>query len=164
MINAIEKNLCRGVNLLNSISDEQYSNSSTPPYYSSIGTHIRHILDIFNCIFIGLDTQKVNFSERERNPIAEKTTSGGIAYFNDIISKLKTLSEEDFKQIIAVTDELGDGKVTVDYSLEAVLMQAHSHAVHHFATIGYIVSKLDIELLDDGFGYNPTSPRLSSTN
>ncbi len=43
-------------------------------------------------------------------------------------------------------------------------MQAHSHAVHHFATIGYIVSKLDIELLDDGFGYNPTSPRLSSTN
>ena len=100
MINAIEKNLCRGVNLLNSISDEQYSNTSTPPYYSSIGTHIRHILDIFNCIFIGLDTQKVNFSQRERNPIAEKTTSGGIVYFKDIISKLKTLSEEDFKKII----------------------------------------------------------------
>ena len=164
MISAIEKNLCRGINLLNSISDEQYSNTSTPPYYSSIGTHIRHILDIFNCIFIGLDSQKVDFSQRERNPIAEKTTSGGIVYFKYIISKLKTLSEEDFKKIIAVTDQLGDEKVTVDYFLEAVLMQAHSHAIHHFASIGYIVSKLDIELLDDDFGYNPTSPRLSSTN
>ena len=114
--------------------------------------------------FIGLDSQKVDFSQRERNPIAEKTTSGGIVYFKDIISKLKTLSEEDFKKIIAVTDQLGDEKVTVDYFLEAVLMQAHSHAIHHFASIGYIVSKLDIELLDDGFGYNPTSPHLSSTN
>ena len=164
MIKNINLNLDRGIELLELISNDDYINKSVPPYFSSIGTHIRHILDIFNCIFIGLDSQKVDFSQRERNPIAEKTTSGGIVYFKDIISKLKTLSEEDFKKIIAVTDQLGDEKVTVDYFLEAVLMQAHSHAIHHFASIGYIVSKLDIELLDDDFGYNPTSPRLSSTN
>ena len=27
-----------------------------------------------------------------------------------------------------------------------------------------LISKLDVELLDDGFGYNPTSPRINSTN
>ena len=55
MIPAIIQNLNRGVNLLNSINDEQYANNSTAPYYSSIGIHMRHILDVFDCIFDGLD-------------------------------------------------------------------------------------------------------------
>ena len=52
MIPAIVINLERGVNLLNSISDEQYSNTTVAPYYSSIGRHMRHILDVFDCIKI----------------------------------------------------------------------------------------------------------------
>jgi len=40
-----------------------------------------------------------------------------------------------------------------------VLIQAHSHAIHHFASIGYIICKLGIELPDTDFGYNPSTPR-----
>ena len=56
MIDAIEKNLNRGIKLLNSLTDEQYSSKSAPPYYSSIGSHMRHILDVFTCIFNGLES------------------------------------------------------------------------------------------------------------
>ena len=55
MIPAITQNLNRGINLLNSINDQEYANNSTAPYYSSIGIHMRHILDVFNCIFQGIE-------------------------------------------------------------------------------------------------------------
>lgn len=159
MTNAIIKNLQRGVTLLNSISDEQYSNTSIAPYYSSIGGHIRHILDVFDCIFDGLNTKKVDLTARKRNQLAETQTEVGIQYFNQIMEKLASLKETDFNQMVQVSDDLGMGMVTVNYTLASALIQAHSHAIHHFASIGYIISQLGIELPDADFGFNPTTPK-----
>ena len=52
MIEAIEKNLFRGVQLLQCISDKEYSDTSIAPYHSSIGGHMRHILDVFDCVLL----------------------------------------------------------------------------------------------------------------
>ena len=160
MINAIEKNLLRGVKLLNSLTDEQYSDTSVAPYYSSIGGHMRHVLDVFSCIFKGLEAKKgVDLTARERNTNAEQYTKYGLAYFESILSKIAKLNETDFDTIISVCDDLGCGKVTANYTLGSALIQAHSHAIHHFASIGYIIANLGIELPDADFGYNPTTPR-----
>jgi uncharacterized damage-inducible protein DinB len=159
MIDAIEKNLNRGIKLLNSLTDEQYSSKSAPPYYSSIGSHMRHILDVFTCIFNGLESKEVDFSARERNPRAEQTTEGGLEYFDLILAKLHQLSEDDFDMMISVTDDLGTGKVTASYTLGSALIQAHSHAIHHYASIGFIINRLGVELPDEDFGYNPTTPK-----
>lgn len=162
MIVAIEKNLLRGVKLLKSITDEQYSDCTIPPYYSSIGNNMRHILDVFACIFSGLDRKEVDFSDRKRNELAQQQTAFGIAYFNEVIKKLHSLSPADFDTIIAVSDDLGTGKITANYTLGSALIQAHSHAIHHYASIGFIINQLGIELPDADFGYNPTTPRISS--
>jgi len=159
MIDAIEKNLQRGINLLNAISDEQYSDTSVGPYHSTIGSHMRHVLDVFSCILKGLDNHLVDFSVRERNELAETYTSKGIEYFTTIISELKNIKQEDFKKTIKVTDDMGLGKEIVDYTIAGTLMQAHSHAIHHFASIGYLIYQLEIELPDADFGFNPTSPK-----
>jgi uncharacterized damage-inducible protein DinB len=159
MIDAIEKNLQRGVKLLNSITDEQYSDCSVPPYYSSIGNNMRHILDVFSCIFKGLEQGDVDFSDRERNELAQIKTEVGVAYFNNIIERLRTISDSDFDNIVKVTDDLGTGKITTNYTLGSALVQAHSHAIHHYASIGFIINHLGIELPDADFGYNPTTPR-----
>ena len=159
MIDAIEKNLQRGIKLLNSITDAQYSDKTIPPYYSSIGANMRHVLDAFTCIFNGLENCCVDFSDRERNQLAEEKTDAGIEYFNCVISNLHALQPEDFDKIISVTDDLGTGKVTTNYTLGSALAQAHSHAIHHFASIGFIIHQLGIELPDADFGFNPTTPK-----
>ncbi len=159
MINAIEKNLQRGVKLLNSISNEQYSDCSVPPYYSSIGNNMRHILDVFACIFKGMESGEIDFSDRERNELAQVNTEAGIAYFNQIIDNLQVIKESDFDSIVKVTDDLGLGKTTTNYTLSGALVQAHSHAIHHYASIGFIIERLGIELPDADFGYNPTTPK-----
>ncbi|MDX8553352.1 DinB family protein [Tenacibaculum sp. 1B UA] len=159
MIAAINKNLQRGIKLLEAINDEQYSDTSIPPYYSSIGANMRHILDVFVCIFKGLDKKCVDFSDRERNQLAEQKTEFGIVYFKEVIEQLYCLETEDFDIIISVTDDLGTGKVTANYTLGSALIQAHSHAIHHFASIGFIINQLGIELPDADFGYNPTTSK-----
>lgn len=161
MIDAIEQNLQRGIKLLESISDAQYSNCTIPPYYSSIGNNMRHILDVFSCIFNGLETGNVDFSDRKRNELAQQKTAFGIAYFNEVIDQLHQLNTSDFDKIIAVSDDLGRGKLTANYTLGSALIQAHSHAIHHFASIGFIINQLGIELPDADFGYNPTTPRVT---
>jgi len=159
MISAITQNLQRGVKLLNAIDDSQYSNSSVAPYYSSIGIHMRHILDVFDCIFEGLDTKKVDLAARKRNELAENKVSFGLAYFDEIITKLESLKNENLDVVVEVKDDLGLGIVTANYTLASALIQAHSHAIHHFASIGYVISQLGINLPDSDFGYNPTTPR-----
>ncbi|QVY65657.1 DinB family protein [Polaribacter sp. Q13] len=159
MIKAIEQNLQKGIQLLKNISDEQYSNNSVAPYNASIGCHMRHILDVFSCLIKGLDAKFIDLSVRERNGCAEKETSLGIEYFETVIHQLKKISEEDYNTVIKVSDDMGLGKVTANYTIAAMLMQAQSHTTHHFASIGYIVYQLGIELPNTDFGYNPTTPK-----
>lgn len=159
MIKAIENNLLRGVKLLNSISDTQYNDQSVAPYYSSIGGHIRHILDIFDCIFDGLPHKQIDMAARKRNVMVEQYTLHGLQYFEIIINKLHTLNSDDFNKIYEVKDDIGMGGIVVNYTLSSALIQAHSHAIHHFAIIGYIIAQLNIELPDADFGFNPTTPK-----
>lgn len=159
MIKAIELNLNRGIELLNVLSDEEYSNTSIAPYNSSIGGHIRHVLDVFDCIFEGMESQNINLINRKRDENAEMFTKNGIVYINKVIQKLHQLEGEDFNKIVKVTDDLGQGTETVNYTLASALIQAHSHAIHHFASVGYIIAQLGIELPNDDFGFNPTTPR-----
>ncbi len=160
MINAIIHNLNRGVSLLKSINDEQYSNKSIAPYFSSIGGHMRHILDVFDCIFDGLENGEVNLAARKRNVLVEEKIDYGIEYYNEIIKKLNDLKTVNLDQIIPVHDDLGLGIITQNYTLGSTLIQAHSHAIHHFASLGYLIHQLEIKLPDNDFGYNPTTPRI----
>ncbi len=164
MISAIIQNLNRGVNLLNSINDQEYADNSTAPYYSSIGIHMRHILDVFDCILKGIDHKKIDLTSRQRNELAEIKVEIGLNYFNKVMSELSSLEKEDLDMMIEVKDDLGQGMVTANYTLAAALIQAHSHAIHHFASIGYIISQMGINLPDGDFGYNPTTPRGDMIN
>jgi hypothetical protein len=164
MIEAIEENLKRGIQLLNCISDEDYKNTTVAPYYSSIGVHMRHILDVFDCVFEGLESGNINLINRKRNEMAENYSQHGIDYFEDIIQRLKLIENEDFNKIVLVTDDLGLGIVSTNYTLGGILIQAHSHAIHHFASVGYVISQLGIALPDADFGFNPTTPKKNSSH
>lgn len=159
MISAITQNLHRGIKLLNAVDNKQYSDNSIAPYYSSIGIHMRHILDIFDCIFLGIELKRIDLTARKRNELAESKVEFGLIYFEETIEQLDRLKSIDLNSLVEVQDDLGLGMVTANYTLASVLIQAHSHAIHHFASIGFIISQLGIDLPDSDFGYNPTTPR-----
>ena len=75
------------------------------------------------------------------------------------MGKLKNIDEQTINRIVLVTDDLGLGKVEIEYTFSSLLAQANSHAIHHYAIINYILNGLKINITDDNFGYNPTTPR-----
>lgn len=159
MIEDVIKNLEKGKYLLENICDDTYTNKSIAPYHSSIGAHSRHILDMFHCVFLGFESQVIDFTKRERNTNVETYTAYGITYFNTIIGKLKNIEHSDLEIVVSVVDDLGSGCCTVKTTLGAILAQSHSHAIHHFATIGYLLHHLNVCLPCDSFGFNPTTPK-----
>jgi len=159
MIEVIEHNLTKGEHLLKSISKEQYNNINVAPYYSSIGTHIRHVMDMFHCIFDGIESGNIDLAARRRNKAVEEQLDLGLEYIAATIDQLQAINSDMLGETFRVTDDLGGGKVTIEYTLAAILSQAHSHAIHHYASIGYIIHQLGIQLPDNGFGFNPTTPK-----
>lgn len=150
--------LSKSKTLLSSISNENLSNHSVPPYYSCIGSHLRHILDFYDCILEGLVSEKIDLTNRKRDERMHSDTNYAISNVDRVIKKLSKIDNYFLSKFYVVCDDLGMGKVEITYTLGAILAQANSHAIHHYAIINYILDRLGISMNDDTFGYNPTTP------
>lgn len=158
IIAAVNTNLNQAISLLNIIENEVYTDCSIGPYYSSIGSHLRHTLDFFQCIIDGLDVNSINLINRKREEIIANNKEEAIRRMRKIQETFTNFTSINTDYIIHVTDDFGQGAVTVSYTLESIMTFAHSHAIHHFATIGYLLHHLNITHTVKGFGYNPTTP------
>ncbi len=152
------RNLERIEHLIRLLDKHSYSNSNTGPYYSSIGGHLRHVLDIFACIIRGVDSGIVDLTDRRRGTRVETDPDAALDYLGSVIQDLAGLKETDPSTPVTIIDDLGSGKIKIPSTLGSGLCQAHSHAIHHFACIGYLLHLQGFELPDKGFGYNPTTP------
>lgn len=158
IIQSTLKTLQKSQYILDKLSNEQLSNTSVSPYYSSIGSHIRHILDFYDCILNKDLKNRIDLTARNRNKAVENCCKEAAEYLHTIIERLKD-TDYNVYDIVMVIDDLGMGKIEMVYTLAAVLSQANSHAIHHYAIINYILNGLNISLEDSDFGYNPTTPK-----
>lgn len=152
------KTLQKSQILLDNLSNDQLCDASVSPYYSSIGSHIRHILDFYDCMFSEDSNYKVDLTARSRNKSVESNCACARDYLDSITKKLQ-LSDLDINQEILVIDDLGLGKTEIPYTYGSLLAQANSHTIHHYAIINYIFDSLGIKIEDNEFGYNPTTPK-----
>ncbi len=151
-------NLRQAEVLFTDLKPELYSSKSAAPYYSSIGGHLRHVLDVFQCVFNGLDSKNIDLTARKRGTTVEKDPAEGQKYLNQIISGLEGISDLNPGIAVTLKDDLGMGIVDIPTTLGGGLNQAHSHAIHHFACIGYLLHIHGTKLPNKTFGYNPTTP------
>ncbi|WP_103864851.1 DinB family protein [Aquimarina sp. I32.4] len=158
VISSINHNLNNAIALLKAIDTGTYQNNSVGPYYSSIGSHIRHTLDFFDCIISGLDSNNIDLTARKRDELLATNKEVAIEYIYKLQETLVSYIDVNTGYLIHVTDNMGKGKITVNYTLESILLHANSHAVHHYATIGYILDRLGVRIEIPEFGYNPTTP------
>ena len=156
------RNLERLERLIQLLDKHSYSNTKAGPYYSSIGGHLRHVLDIFACITRGVDSGIVDLTDRRRGTSVETDPEAALNYLDSVIQSLSGLKGIDPSTPVTIVDDLGSGKTEIPSTLGSGLCQAHSHAIHHFACIGYLLHLQGIALPDKGFGYNPTTPPVAT--
>ncbi|WP_223033208.1 hypothetical protein [Hanstruepera marina] len=159
LIKANLKTLQKASFLLSNLSNTILTDKSISPYYSSVGSHIRHVLDFYDCILKPI--QVFDLTARCRNIDVESNCEAALTYLEVLKNKLKNLENVDLKKEVVVLDDLGIGKVEIVYTYSALLAQANSHAIHHYAIINYILDGMKITINDADFGYNPTTPKQS---
>ncbi|TWO32027.1 DinB family protein [Seonamhaeicola sediminis] len=156
-LKTIKKSRC----LLEKLSNKDLCNPSIPPYYSSIGSHLRHILDFYECIFNTNSKGLIDLTARSRNKDVETNCEVAKNYLSSIIDKLKS-SSFNMDDTVFVIDDLGLGKIEMQYTMGSLFSQANSHTIHHYAIINYILEGLNISFEDIDFGYNPTTPIVTT--
>lgn len=149
--------------LLSNLTNEELCNDTVSPYNSSLGCHIRHILDFYDCVLNTNSENKIDLTARKRNNAVETNCEIAVQYLNRIIDKLQNIDCKAEEKVFVI-DDLGIGKLEIHYTYGALFAQANSHAIHHYAIINYILDNLGIVMPDHEFGYNPTTPKPFTLN
>jgi hypothetical protein len=147
--------------LLTTLSNSELKNNSVAPYNSSIGCHIRHILDFYDCILV--NDLKIDLTARKRQLNVETHCETALSYLKELQEEIQKIDVKNLNRLVVVTDDLGLGKTEIEYTFSALLAQANSHTIHHYAIINYILDGLGISINDENFGYNSTTP-ISEVN
>ncbi|PHS06672.1 MAG: hypothetical protein COA88_10045 [Kordia sp.] len=157
-ISSLQSTLEKALVLLENLPEPVYVDDSVGPFYSSIGGHIRHILDFYFSIFKGLNNYLIDLTDRERNNAIEIDVYFAKTEIKKVLLELDSYSGYDLEEKYELIDDLGQGKMSIPTNLYAVFAQANSHTIHHYAIISQLLFAFEIVIEDKTFGYNPTTP------
>lgn len=127
---------------------------NNPTDKSSIGSHIRHILEFIQILNNNAAGGEVNYEHRVRNKLYESDPAvAKLASAKAIRSLENTLGTYGESHIIYITETPGFGinQVQVTSTLGREILFAIQHSVHHFAIVKMLAEKDNIKL-PDNFG------------
>jgi hypothetical protein len=147
LIPSINNSLNELVDLLNQLTEEEYSKSCFELSGASIGEHTRHIVEMFQCLNQNYDLGIVNYDKRERNILIQTKADFAIQMILDIKNSItKENKNLELQQMI-------DGsaiKIQSNYHRE--LLYNLEHCIHHQALIKVAILKYENVAVDENFG------------
>lgn len=151
----------QGIDLLDMITDEQYSLTRPPVFKSPIGCHLRHCLDHVDLFAANWRTGQVDYDARDRGTRIETDRLAARDEMNRLIPLLAEIGKRDMVRALRVKMDCGEcnpgGEVTwAESSVMRELQFLVSHTVHHYALISMILQMEGITP-DESFGYAPAT-------
>jgi len=140
--------------LLSLISAEHYIEISVDG--SSIGAHMRHILDRFQCFFLGLQDGCVDYDARKRDKSIESDLAVANSALSSIVRRVEGLGLEDREVSVRAPVHAQGPSVTVPSTVDRELMGLVTHSVHHLAVLALVVRSFGYQL-DRDFGKAPST-------
>ena len=135
---------------LNQLSNEEYTRSSKILMKATIGQHVRHIIELFQCLEKGYDTGLVNYEKRKRDYRIETEKDLAIELLKNIYKNIEkpnrsiTLEAEDYCDEVQVVSIPSNYYRELAYNLE--------HTIHHMALIRVGVNEVSSVVLPEEFG------------
>lgn len=128
--------------VISQLNDKDYSLALPVLNGNSIGKHVRHILDLFECLIENSESGIINYDLRKRNP--ETESSKGFALMQ-IENTVKDINKLDLGKNVLLRQKLNEHPCEINSSTKRELLYNIEHCIHHLAII-----KIGIE---NNFGY-----------
>jgi hypothetical protein len=152
LVKAVNANLNELIELLNRMTEEQYQLPSKELSGSSIGQHIRHIIEMYQCLLLQYESGIINYDDRKRD-IRIETKIDYALYCLEQIRKQVNLNE---KPLVLVNHLMGSSlEIKSHYSRE--LLYNLEHSIHHQALIKVALMSFDDIEVAEYFGYAPST-------
>jgi hypothetical protein len=147
LIPSINNSLDELVDLLNQLSEKEYSKSCFELSGASIGEHTRHIVEMFQCLNQNYDLGIVNYDKRDRKVLIQTNTDFAV----QMILNVKNSIQKENKKI--ELQQMIDGtaiKIQSNYYRE--LLYNLEHCIHHQALIKVAILKFENVAVNENFG------------
>lgn len=145
--------------LLESLTDQQYTSVASELVVSSIGKHMRHILDHYHSLERSMVSGEVDYDLRRRGCEIETSRTAALAQWADVERLLQNMSSLDASSQLTVKSEVAQSSkqvATMGSTLSRELVFVASHAVHHFSLIAIVCQLQGIDL-HENFGVAPAT-------
>lgn len=143
--------LRRAADLIDSIGDAEFCRPSVRG--GSVSAHFRHDLEIANCLLRGIESGKVDYTNRERDLKLESDRSFAVEQNLITARRYELLSPTPQRVMVrSETDPACWHSSSVARELDFVL----SHTIHHHALIAERLAYFDIPT-DTDFGVAPST-------
>lgn len=161
MKNSIIKNLIEIKDLLSGLSEEKYNQKLEILSNASIGQHVRHIIEFYQCLFSANKTKEVNYDLRNRDLRIETDLLFAQHSIDVIINELLEVKKDFSVAFIANYSFDNDHKTEIIQStFYRELAYNLEHSIHHQALIKVAITELKLtNLVNDTFGFAPSTIR-----
>lgn len=143
--------------LLNRLDNAGYTASMD--HSSSIGRHMRHILERFQSFFQGLPKQHIDYDARKRDSAIELSLESANVALASVLRRLDWLAvSTDQFQTLTVSETVHHQgfAVRVQSTVEREMMSLVTHSVHHLAIIALLAKGIGHNV-DQSFGKAPST-------
>ncbi|MBW6535831.1 MAG: DinB family protein [Mariniphaga sp.] len=153
MKNVAKENLLQIKDLLQVIKTEYFTKKTEVLSGSSVGQHIRHILEFYLLLVSGSFSGTISYDKRQRDKRIEQDPQFAIETINRLITGIDTLDENQLVKFEGDFTANGSADHFVHSSVGRELAYCIEHSIHHQAIIkaGLIVMGLST-LTDENFG------------
>ncbi len=120
--------------IIDQLNADDFSGKLELLNYSSIGQHVRHVLEFYICLSNALKTGEVDYDKRTRNLLIENDPDYAMMVLEDLSS---VFCCEDIKDDTLINSiEFNGIAVKANSSVSRELIYLIEHSIHHYAIIG----------------------------
>lgn len=146
--------------LVNELDDATFVTSPADLAPHRVGSHLRHVLEFYECFLEGLKSGRVDYDRRRRDVTVENGRRVAAARISAIICSLERATLNPHC-VLAVRMENDEDGVYLQSSIGRELQALSSHTIHHFALIG-VTLRLHGFPIDPEFGVSPSTLRYNA--
>lgn len=117
--------------LVRQLDEEQYAQPLSCMAQNSIGKHVRHVIECYQCMLQGIDKGLVDYDKRERNILLETDKVFALLIIDSIAAFVRNLKEKPIQLQVTYSDV----STIVQTSAMRELAYNVEHTVHHLAII-----------------------------
>ncbi len=132
------------------LSDKEYAQPTKVLFNATIGQHVRHIIELYICLYQGYESGIVNYEKRKRDTRIETDKN----FANELMDMIANNLNKANKDLVleAGYDENSSETMLVATNYKRELIYNLEHTVHHMALIRVGINEVSLIKIPDGFG------------